>query len=108
MPLVAERLPGVMTPVPLAKVPVRLADAPAVMAEELAVKLEMEGAAGGGVLLEDPEQPFRQLKQKRTAKEQTAAREGFMKPLDWGQLTGYAIMPMKPWMRTGAGRANAS
>ena len=52
-PLVAARLPGVMTPVPLEKTPVRLTFAPAEMELELAVKLEMAG--GGGVIgADDP------------------------------------------------------
>jgi len=43
-PLVAERLPGVITPVPFEKTPVKDALVPSVMVLELAVKLEMEGA----------------------------------------------------------------
>jgi len=43
-PLVAERLPGVMTPVPFEKTPVRDAGDPLVMVLGLALKLEMEGA----------------------------------------------------------------
>lgn len=42
-PLVAERLPGVMTPVPFAKTPVRAAFDPSVMEAGFAVKLEIEG-----------------------------------------------------------------
>ena len=43
-PLVAARLPGVMTPVPLAKTPVRVALDPGVMVVGLAVKLVIVGA----------------------------------------------------------------
>ena len=39
VPLVAGRLPGVITPVPLAKTPVRLVDPPAVMIVGVAAKL---------------------------------------------------------------------
>ena len=50
-PLVAGRLPGVMTPVPFAKTPVRVALPPL---KALAAKLLIEGAAGGVVVLDDP------------------------------------------------------
>ena len=50
-PLVAGRLPGVMTPVPFAKTPVRVALPPL---KALAVKLLIEGAAGGVEVLDDP------------------------------------------------------
>ncbi len=53
-PLVAGRLPGVMTPVPFAKTPVRDALDPTVMEVELAVKLVIEGGGGGGGVLDDP------------------------------------------------------
>ena len=43
-PLVAERLPGVMTPVPLAKTPVRIALDPAAMVPGFAPKLVIVGA----------------------------------------------------------------
>ena len=42
----AGRLPGVITPAPLAKIPVRLVEPPTVMPAGLAVKLVMVGAAG--------------------------------------------------------------
>jgi len=51
VPLVAERLPGVMTPVPPAKTPVRLEDWPAVMAAGLALKLVIDGPAGFTVIV---------------------------------------------------------
>jgi hypothetical protein len=52
-PLVAARLPGVMTPVPFAKTPVRAALAPSAMEVGFAVKLLIDG--GGGVsVLADP------------------------------------------------------
>jgi hypothetical protein len=41
---VAARLPGVITPVPLAKTPVRVALCPAVMVVGLATKLVIDGA----------------------------------------------------------------
>ena len=44
VPLVAGRLPGVITPVPFAKTPVRLVLAPAVIVAGLAVKLVIVGA----------------------------------------------------------------
>ena len=53
-PLVAARLPGVMTPVPFENTPVRLALDP-VVTVGFAVKLEIEG--GGGVLLLDDPPP---------------------------------------------------
>jgi len=58
-PLVAGRLPGVMTPVPFAKTPVRVELDPVGMVAGLAVKLVMEG--GGGVLVLDdpPPQPVK-------------------------------------------------
>jgi hypothetical protein len=43
VPLVAGRLPGEITPVPLAKTPVRLVDPPTVMLAGLAVKLAILG-----------------------------------------------------------------
>jgi hypothetical protein len=43
-PLVAARLPGVMTPVPFAKTPARVALDPVVMLVGLAVKLVIVGA----------------------------------------------------------------
>jgi hypothetical protein len=46
-PLVAARLPGVMTPVPFAKTPVRVALDPPVMEVGFAVKLVFEGGGGG-------------------------------------------------------------
>lgn len=56
VPLVAARLPGVMTPVPFTKTAVRLELPPAVMVAGLAVKLVIEAAGGMGVML-DPPQP---------------------------------------------------
>ncbi len=44
-PLVAGRLPGVMTPVPFAKSPVRVALDPSVIDVSFAVKLVIVGAA---------------------------------------------------------------
>lgn len=44
VPLVTGKLPGVMTPVPLAKTAVRAELPPAVIVAGLAVKLVMEGA----------------------------------------------------------------
>ena len=46
VPLVAERSPGVITPVPPEKTPVRLEDCPAVMVAGLAVKLVIAAATG--------------------------------------------------------------
>ena len=43
-PLVAVRLPGVMTPVPFAKTPVRVALDPVVMVLGIAMKLVIAGA----------------------------------------------------------------
>jgi hypothetical protein len=43
-PLVAGRLPGVMTPLPFAKTPVRVALDPVVIVDGLAVKLVIVGA----------------------------------------------------------------
>ena len=51
VPLVAEILPGVMTPVPLANTPVSVALWPAVMVAGLATKLVMVGGAGFTVML---------------------------------------------------------
>jgi len=54
-PLVAVRLPGVMTPVPFAKTPVRAALDPSLMEGGFAVKLVIEGAGEGCVwVLDDP------------------------------------------------------
>jgi hypothetical protein len=53
-PLVAGRLPGVITPVPFAKTPVRAALVPFVMEVGFAVKLLIEGGGGGGGVLDDP------------------------------------------------------
>jgi len=53
-PLVAEILPGVMTPVPFAKTPVRVALVPFVMEVGFAAKLLIEGGGGGGGVLDDP------------------------------------------------------
>jgi hypothetical protein len=50
VPLVARRLPGVITPVPLAKIPVREAVPPAVIDVGLAMKLVIAGAAGFTVI----------------------------------------------------------
>jgi len=47
VPLVAGRLPGVMTPVPFAKTPVRVAVVPSVMEVRFAVKLVIEGGGSG-------------------------------------------------------------
>ena len=46
-PLVAARLPGVMTPVPFAKTPVRVALDPVVIVVGLPMKLVIVGAAAG-------------------------------------------------------------
>ena len=56
VPLVAGRLPGVMTPVPFAKTPVRFVLAPDVIVGELAVKLVIEATIGGVVLKPPPPQ----------------------------------------------------
>jgi hypothetical protein len=53
-PLVAARLPGVITPVPFAKTPVKLALDPLVMDVGFAVKLVIEGGGGGVMVLDDP------------------------------------------------------
>lgn len=53
-PLVAGRLPGVMTPVPFAKTPVSAAVDPSVMEVRFAVKLVIEGGGGGVCVLDDP------------------------------------------------------
>jgi len=53
-PLVAGRLPGVMTPVPFAKAPVRVALDPSVMEVGFTVKLVIEGGVGGVWVLDDP------------------------------------------------------
>lgn len=53
-PLVAGRLPGLITPVPFAKTPVSAVLVPVVMFAEFAVKLLMEGGGGGGGVLDDP------------------------------------------------------
>ena len=53
MPLVAGRLPGVMTPVPFAKMPVRAADDPSVMEVRFAVKLVIDGDGGSDVWVLD-------------------------------------------------------
>lgn len=61
VPLVAARLPGVMTPVPLEKTPVRFVLVPAVIDKEPAAKLEMTGAGLTGVPPppEEPPQPVK-------------------------------------------------
>ena len=51
VPLVAERLPGVMTPVPPENTPVRLEVCPTVMVAGLAVKLVIVGGAGFTVIV---------------------------------------------------------
>jgi hypothetical protein len=53
-PLVAVRLPGVITPVPFANTAVRVALDPVVMVPEFAVKLAIDGGGGGGGVLDDP------------------------------------------------------
>jgi hypothetical protein len=53
-PLLAGRLPGVMTPVPFAKTPVRVALDPSVMEVGFTVKLVIEGGGGGACVLDDP------------------------------------------------------
>jgi hypothetical protein len=52
-------LPGVITPVPLTNTPVRVALCPAVIVAELAVKLLIEAAGGGGVEPDEPPQPIK-------------------------------------------------
>ena len=54
VPLLAGRLPGVMTPVPSANTPVRAADDPSGTEVGFAVKLVMDGCGGGGWVLDDP------------------------------------------------------
>ena len=54
-PLVAGKLPGVMTPVPPENTPVRVVLPPAVIVVEAAVKLEIEG--GGAEVPELEEEP---------------------------------------------------
>jgi hypothetical protein len=53
-PLLAGRLPGVMTPVPFAKTPVRAAGDPSVMEVRFAVKLVIEDGEDGVWVLDDP------------------------------------------------------
>ena len=53
-PLVAGRLPGVMTPVPFTNTPVRVALDPTVIEAEFAVKLVIEGGGGCVCVLDDP------------------------------------------------------
>ncbi len=61
-PLVAGRLPGVMTPVPFAKTPVKIALVPIVTEALFAVKLVIDGGGGGGGVLDDPPQPVETAK----------------------------------------------
>ena len=58
-PLVATTLPGVMTPVPLAKTPVKATLDPTVIAVGFAEKLVMEGATGVTGFDELPPQPVK-------------------------------------------------
>ena len=78
VPFVTARLPGVITPVPLAKTAVRLELAPAVMAAGFATKLVIVGAGGAGVIEGvDPPQPVRSPKPRlrtRTLAAQTTTR----------------------------------
>lgn len=68
IPLVADRFPGVMTPVPLEKTPVRVALCPTVMVVGLATKLAMEAGGGGVGVLEPPPQPVNTARQRETAR----------------------------------------
>jgi hypothetical protein len=72
VPLVAARLPGVMTPVPLTKTPVSDALCPAVIVVGFAVKLEMEAAGGGGGGVEEPPQPVKSARPRLRAMTQVA------------------------------------
>jgi hypothetical protein len=73
VPLVAEMLPGVMTPVPLEKTPVRLELAPSVTIAGLAPKLEM---AGGGILvLVLPPQPTKVVNPRASAAATTGLKD---------------------------------
>jgi len=49
VPLVAARLPGVITPVPFANTPVSVAELPAAMVVGLATKLVIAGGGPAGI-----------------------------------------------------------
>jgi hypothetical protein len=65
VPLVAARLPGVITPVPLENTPVRLELPPTATVAGLATKLVIVGAGGGGGV-EFPEPPHPATKPRHT------------------------------------------
>jgi hypothetical protein len=84
---VAERPPGVMTPLPLEKTPVSAAVPPAEIVVGFATKLVIVGAAGGVVLLPPPLPPQVTINPKQTQarrarlKARAAAHEGLGHPL---------------------------
>ena len=63
-PLLAGRLPGVITPVPFAKTPVKAAVDPSVMEARFAVKPVIEGGGGSVWVFDDP--PPQPVKPART------------------------------------------
>ena len=72
VPLVTVMFPGAILPVPLEKTPLRLADPPAVTDDGLAEKLEMTGAAGVEVPVDELPQPIRPLRTSRGARNRIA------------------------------------
>lgn len=75
-PLVAARLPGVMTPVPFWNTPVSVALVPSVMEVGFAVKLVMlaGGGGGGGGALDALLQPLKPVGPRLTATANGARR----------------------------------
>jgi hypothetical protein len=77
--LVTERLPGVMTPVPLAKIPVRLVLPPAVIVSGSAVKLVIVATGVVDRVPDEPPQAARNPKPRPRSKAQAACtRDLFM------------------------------
>jgi hypothetical protein len=101
VPLVAGRLPGVMTPVPFAKTPVRVALDPFVMEVGFAVKLLIEGGGGVGVLDDPPPQAVKPAKPRlRVMASGARTRRRFMGfPVSWSgrsQRRCFRVLPVKP------------
>ena len=75
MPLLAARLPGVITPLPFANTPVRAALLPVVMVAGLETKLEMEGGGGGAGAL-DPPQPVKPARPRPARPRESVMAQG--------------------------------
>jgi hypothetical protein len=102
VPLVAERLPGVITPVPFEKTPVRLELAPELMEAGLAVKLLMEGGVPPPPLRPPPPQAAIHMQAAETVARAAIRLKNFIFLPPKIQLRSFAHAASLPDIRAGS------